>query len=429
VIKRIWHDPVWSKVISAVILGMLAWAGTHFGWWSAVAHFWSLLWSAAVPLWLLLLIVLPLLTITVVFYRRRTRASETLRIVQDIRSSFWGPGRRGETPVMQVSLDGHVTDISGKQNRIVRAEIPKPLTHADMVLLSNHHDARRPQVLSPNECAEIRVSFFVEPVVAKPGKNWRSTVIFIDQYGNRHKIKNCVFQSLPSAKPTTPAEPEEYPYEINDRIEKEVVSVLKAELSRYGVCGRICGGLGSIHIVYRGHALTGVGGDSWTSNSPLNQVIASDPVAASLKSDNLDALVGFHKGLQSDEERNRFVQALLDRLDANRGYLGISYFIVAVLWMVGSLADALQKAKHSLPVGETRVFGLSNVLMFLNGLLKYRYPDFTNDMLDDIERMTHGLSEHVFLIPAKLAAIRASRLPAAAAIKPPQPAVKILKQD
>jgi hypothetical protein len=32
-------------------------------------------------------------------------------------------------------------------------------------------------------------------------------------------------------------------------------------------------------------------------------------------------------------------------------------------------------------------------------------------MLDEIERLTHGLQEHLFLIPAKIAAIRASRLP------------------
>ena len=105
-------------------------------------------------------------------------------------------------------------------------------------------------------------------------------------------------------------------------------------------------------------------------------MIESDPDAASLKSDNLEALTGFYKGLSSEEERVRFVKALLDRLDANRGYLAVSYFIVAVLWSVGALADALQKARRDLPAGESRVFGLSNILMLLNGLLKYRPSDF-----------------------------------------------------
>ncbi len=103
------------------------------------------------------------------------------------------------------------------------------------------------------------------------------------------------------------------------------------------------------------------------------------------------------------------MQVLLDRLDAQKRYLSISYFIVAVLFGLGSPPAALQKARASLPTGESKVFGLSNALMFLNGLLKYRHPDFTNDMLDEIERTIHGLDERPALIPAKLAAIRASR--------------------
>ena len=88
----------------------------------------------------------------------------------------------------------------------------------------------------------------------------------------------------------------------------------------------------------------------------------------------------------------------------------MSYFIVMVLLVNGALSEALSKAKESVPTGETRAFGLSNVLMLLNGLLKYRHPDFTNIMLDEIEKMLHGLDEHQFFIPAKIAAIRAGRL-------------------
>jgi hypothetical protein len=92
------------------------------------------------------------------------------------------------------------------------------------------------------------------------------------------------------------------------------------------------------------------------------------------------------------------------------GHLSVAYFIVCVLWRVGLLKEALEKAKRDLSENEQKVFGLSNVLMLLNSLLKFRHADFTNQMLDDIERLTHGLNEHTFLIPAKIAAIRASRL-------------------
>jgi hypothetical protein len=94
------------------------------------------------------------------------------------------------------------------------------------------------------------------------------------------------------------------------------------------------------------------------------------------------------------------------------GYLAASYFIVCVLWNIGLLDEALQKAKGDLPDGEAKVFGLSNILMLLSGLLKYRHPDFSNKSLGAIEGFIHGLNEHPFLIPAKIATVRAGRLTA-----------------
>jgi len=78
-----------------------------------------------------------------------------------------------------------------------RVEIPKPLTHATLVTLGDDdHSAKRPQGLAPDENAGISVMFFVQPVVAESGKPWKTTLIFIDQYGNRHRVKNCVFRGL-----------------------------------------------------------------------------------------------------------------------------------------------------------------------------------------------------------------------------------------
>jgi hypothetical protein len=338
--------------------------------------------------------------------------TETLRIIQNVRNSFWsGSARIGDIPAMQVSFDGYATEISGRSIKILRAELPKPRTEASVVLISNDHDARRPQVLEPHESAEIHASFFVQPVMGEKGKPWRSAVIFIDQYGNRHRVKSAEFRPMETNQPPPPKEREEFPYEISDRVEKEVVSVLKAEIARYAICGRKVGGLGSVYLVYRGRAFAGGWPtDSWTPDSTHNQMIVSDPEAAAVKSDNLEALLSFYGRLTGDDERATFANSLLNRLDEKAGYLAISYFVVAVLWRTGLLAEALRKARRSLPENENRAFGLSNVLMLLNGLLRYRHPDFSDGMLDEIERMLNGLNEHPFLIPTKLAAIRAHRL-------------------
>ena len=111
----------------------------------------------------------------------------------------------------------------------------------------------------------------------------------------------------------------------------------------------------------------------------------------------------------SPAEKEQFASALLTRIDG-KAYLSVSYFIVLVLLTIGRLKDALQKAKSNLSRNEISVFGLSNVLMLLNGLLRYRHTDFTNEMLDEIERLLDGLNEHSFQIPEKLAAIRTARL-------------------
>ena len=101
-IKEIWRDPVWSKVIAAAILGLFALAMTPSGWWSAVAPIWSFFWSTSVPLGAVLLFALLLVLAIVQLYRRRRVAHETLRIIQDVRSSFLGIGQCG----------GHASDAS-----------------------------------------------------------------------------------------------------------------------------------------------------------------------------------------------------------------------------------------------------------------------------------------------------------------------------
>jgi hypothetical protein len=335
--------------------------------------------------------------------------SETLRVVQDIQASFWSTATSAGVASTQLVFDGHVTNISERTSRVLRVEIPKPPTQATMTSLSDNHDARRPQFLNPHECSQIRVMFFVRGVLAEQKEPWKTSLIFIDQYGNRQRLENCVFRPIWVANPAASKEPHELIYQIADPIEKQVASILKAELGRYEICGRPVGGLGSVHIVYRGRQITGVGNDSWTPNSPLNQVLVADPEAAILKSDNLDALRTLYESLHLDEEKIHFVDALLNRLNERKGYLAVAYLIVAALWTVGDLQKALRHAKQRLPENENRVYGLGNVLMLLNGLLKYRYPDFTNEMLDDIERFTHDIKEHSFRIPEKIAAIRTSR--------------------
>jgi hypothetical protein len=242
----------------------------------------------------------------------------------------------------------------------------------------------------------------------KLGTQVRATIGVTDDEGHEQKVMINMRVLVPSAE--VAAGPSlETVSSISNPVEREVASVLQAELSRYDKCDRRVGGLGSVHLVVKGHEMTGVGNDSWNPNSPKNQSISDDPDAAELRSDNLEAIMAFYGRLATAEEQAQFAAALLGRMDG-KAYLRVTYFIVCVLWKIGRLREALERAKAELPQGEIKVFGLSNMLMLFNGLLRYRYTDFTNDMLDDIEKCLFGLKEHPFQIPEKIAAIRTARL-------------------
>jgi hypothetical protein len=330
---------------------------------------------------------------------------------------WWHMGKKGDEPVMQVVGRMLVTNIAAVPVRIPRVELRYGFFGrkrvAGMVMVSRQLNENMYGMydIAPHETRNLSFDFWVYPPVASPAEAFTPRQVrFFDQFGNCHSVKRLAFGSDAPQKDTAPKEPEEYLYAITDPIEQQVASALKAEIRRYQVCGRSAGGLGSVHIIYRGQGMRGVGGDSWTPDSPANQLISQDPEAASLSSDNLDALIRVYESYATDGERQKFVNALLARLEAGKGYLSVSYFIVCVLWKIGFLSQALEKAERDLPAGETKVFGLSNVLMLFNGLLRYRHSDFTNSMLDEIERFVHGLGEHTFLIPEKIAAIRAMRL-------------------
>lgn len=56
-----------------------------------------------------------------------------------------------------------------------------------------------------------------------------------------------------------------------------------------------------------------------------------------------------------------------------------------VLWKIGLLT-----AMFRLTEDDREDFGLSNTLMMLDDLLRYRHPDLTPDMLDIVERFLEG---------------------------------------
>jgi hypothetical protein len=299
------------------------------------------------------------------------------------------------------------------RSRLISPKIRGEIVHDDVSIRSVddniYGSAHSGYVVPPGMSLPASAVIMIRGVPRrKLGKQVQATIGVTDDEGHEQKVVVDMLVLSPSVEGLAMPSLETVS-SISNPIEREVVSVLQAELGRYDKCGRRVGGLGSIHLVVNGHEITGVGNDSWNPNSPRNQSISESPEICELKSDNLEALMAYYGRLTTAQEQAQFAEALLSRMDG-RAYLRVTYFIVCVLWKIGKLREALEKAKAQLPRGEIKVFGLSNTLMLFNGLLRHRYPDFTNEMLDDIEKFLLGLKEHPFQIPEKIAAIRTARL-------------------
>jgi hypothetical protein len=229
-----------------------------------------------------------------------------------------------------------------------------------------------------------------------------------DDDGNEHRIRLTLRgRGIPAS--SKPISKMEVPAKITDPIEKDVASILQAEIARYNICERSVGGLGSFHLSIGGQPLNGVGNDAWRNGVPTNQLVKESELAVSMHSDNLDSMMTLYSRLSPNGQRS-FSRSLLHRLKTTEmGYARVAYFIFLSLWQIGEFNEALSVAKHSLPSGDTKDFGLSNIMMLLNGLLGHDPKQFSDEMLDQIEQFIDGSDEHKFLIAEKIVTIRAMR--------------------
>lgn len=345
----------------------------------------------------------------------KANVRRTFRLILIDNSYFWSASKQSDDSyVTQLCADFRVKNRTERSLELTSVRIIPPLLHSRWQrgkslqrMLSLFHGGTK---IPAGEIEAIRITIMLHGKPnQKPGDSIKVVLAISDEDGNEQRVR-LKLPSLARPQSTEPLPKLEMPSRITDHIVKGVASILQSELTRYDNCGRRVGGLGSVHLVLNGNPMRGVGGDSWTPDVPKKQSIQELSENAILSSDNLDSMLALYGSLSFDEERSRFAAALYDRLCPDKGYLRIAYFIFLTLWKVDLFSDALDVAKRSLPQGETRDFGLSNVLMLLNGLLRYQHEIFTGEMLDEIEEFMDGLNEHTFLVAEKIMAIRAKRL-------------------
>ena len=353
--------------------------------------------------------------------RTEAKARKTFHMTPIAQHCHWSVAKQAdESLVTQIVEDFAVKNQSSMPIGLMRARVIKPTIRGevlhDMITVREqrghmHGTAYTSDYrIAPGTSLPARAMVMIRGTPRKDEGDALTVVFGIsDEDGNEQRV-SVVCRGMRKPKPGDLPKPVEALHTIVDPIEKDVASVLQTELSRYELNDRQAGGLGSVHIIMAGAEIKQLGGDMRIMQATGNQEIVSEPGTAEIKSDNLDALLTLYSRLTSDDERERFSNALLNRLQDDKGYARVAYLIVLLLWKIGLLVEALEAAMFGLPEDDRKNFGLSNTLMMFNGLLRYRHPDFTAEMLDTIERFVQGSQEHSFRIPQKIAAIRAQRL-------------------
>ncbi len=113
-IKKIWRDPVWSKVIAAGIVGMFALFGFGHKQVSTLVVVLLGLLSVSIPLWLAgLACITPAVVSILSGHARGPKFKNTLQVIAKTEANYWwGEGRSGENVAMQIVGSATATNIS-----------------------------------------------------------------------------------------------------------------------------------------------------------------------------------------------------------------------------------------------------------------------------------------------------------------------------
>lgn len=328
---------------------------------------------------------------------------ETVRLIPQHHHNWWHLGSAKGKPAMQVVCDWYITNISDVDVLICGVSLRKPKTIGNICVRHQHQDIYGSYSIPPGCTTEARADFWIQPPIRKEGEPLVVDIDFVDQFGNSHRVRKVKFRPPPEKKEKPIVPQTETVSDISNPVEREIVTVLQAEINRYKDCGRRVGGLGSVQTTYQGRLYLGVDTGWRKVDSPKLQAVVPDPENVKIESDNASTVIKFYYSLK-DKQQNNFVATLLKRLSREMIYASVGYFILFILYRIGYLNKALETAKKELQ-GDS-AYGFSDFLQLLDGLLKYEYPKFSTEMLNDIEQFLKGIKEDTFRISERLLAVR-----------------------
>lgn len=197
--KKRLKDFVWSVAVAITLSTIYIVANTirtgeAFSSRNSFGH-WTKLLSIRIPLWFVVIIALAIQGVPWAVKLLRRRKYPHLHVVWEPNLCFWGKGTYGTTAMMQVITAGYFSvEGGGQKEGLVLVKAFLRGTHPVMSLLE-------PVIVGHGAASRHnRLDFFVAPVVAKEGEQFRGTVVFVDQFNREHDAgKILLLPTMPRA--------------------------------------------------------------------------------------------------------------------------------------------------------------------------------------------------------------------------------------
>ncbi len=319
------------------------------------------------------------------------------------RDHEWNYGKRGDQEIIFIYTHWQITNILPYNITGLNAFLVKPERVKGLVLIKRHDQDIWGHYTIPKNCTtEMEISFVIDKKFAKRKEEIIKGKIEIqDPIGRKHFIDQVIIN--PPKKALKKLNQDhlkiEDPSKIKNNIEKQVVAVLKNEVEQYKVRGRREGRLGTVEWPRGTTEYRGVDEEiKFLFENSKKENVSSKYIAALLNLYNNS----------SKNEQALIIKSLLKRINKEIEYRDIGYLIVFFLFEIGSLKEALNAVLKKLKGDKANAFG--DVLRILDLLLTFRYEEFEEQELNEVEKFTYSTKDHPFKIKERVNAVRVLKM-------------------
>lgn len=313
----------------------------------------------------------------------------------------WDRGKQGDEPVVFVHTRWSFTNTLPYNITALNAFLTKPQKVKGHVLIKNPEaDIYGSYVIPSGYTTEVHADFAIDNDHGKSeDKILKINIDFQDSIGRLHKVRNVDVYPIKVNAVKQEKLAVENSSKITNETERKLVSVLKNEIQQYKVRGRREGGLGTVDWPR--------GTIEWTQAGSTIQFLFQTSSEEHVRSEHATALLNLYKNA-SKGKKKIFIQALLDRIDRKSEYRDVAYLIIFVLFLCGFLKEGLVVAKKDLL--NDKAHGFSDMLRLIDLLLAFRYQEFDDKALNEIEKLVFSVQEHPFRIKERVNAVRVKGL-------------------